>query len=291
MKKQCLSILYVVSVSLIISGTILFSKPEKTSHISTSYSGMISNGLYGNDKEINAAHEINLAPIPDIELLVLNNSPSIAVHAALTDKEQGLFVLKLSYRLNGKQVKRVINASKIHEIRRIVSKNNNRNNSVEVKSLLLNSKMSRLYIPFQSKTDKGYTHSAIYSYDLKSSRVEKIYSQAGYLKDFSLSPDESYYAFSCVNQIKYADENKANSVVIFKCNNNCEIFNSTREVFKLEMNPAYDFNYYYLYSYYLSRWGSNNTCEINRGIISKDGREAPIIKTLLLNLETGEVTE
>ncbi len=292
MKKLYLSILYVVSISLVISGTILFSKPEKVSRIDTSSSGVLKVGLDISEEEANAAHKKNkTAPITNKEISVSNNTPSFNLHAALKENEQGLKLLSLTYKHEGKHVKKVIDASQINEIRRIAPNLNNDKNCVAINNLQLNSKVGKLYISFQCNTTKGYTYSAIYSYNLSSAGVEKIYSQAGYFKNFSISPDKNYYAFSCMPQTHGATDNKAASVVIFKCSTNSEIFNSSREMRKLEMDAASEFSYYYMYSYYLKRWGSGNTCELNKGIISKDGREAPVSKSILLNLRSGAVIE
>lgn len=296
MKKLYLSILYVVLLSLLIGSAILFSKPgAKIRTINNTIDIGKSNMPSADDSDqaldINA-YKGDLTGPADLvrqeEIDIFNNESRLDLHASLTENENGQVTLNLAYKLDGKLITKSIDASNVVEIRNIFRFRDKYGGGYKINNMLLDDKKDRLYFCVEGKQEKKYFHTTIYSYDLKNSRIDKLYYDIGVFGDFFISPDGKYNAFtylSCPQNISY---NEKNSVVIIRCSDNKLILDTGLEQGDKLRNKSGDL---FVYSYDFIKWNSGSLCELREKIKAKDGSQMTQERKLYYNTASGKLSE
>ncbi len=294
MRKLYLSILYVVAISVLISVTILFSKPQagfsnRSYKISVDKSANNQNDLMKEPKTVNSSKSNSHTQIHKHEdINIFNNNSKVNLHADLAENENGLVTLNLAYNLNGKLVTKSIAASEINEIRNIFKFRDKYRSGFTLKNMLLNEKMNRIYLCVEGRRDRKYSRTSMYSYDMKNSRIEKVFYDEGEFDNFALSPDGRYNAFTYSSSPQNLSYNEKGVLIILDCENNELVFNSNNNIKQSDPELIYDL---YIYSYSFVKWRDNNTCEFLQRIRAKDGLQKDMEKTLVYNLETKEISE
>lgn len=287
MKKLHLSILYVVLLSLLISGAILLSKPvEKNSYNRETINNEKSNAVVANyPQETVKAYKNEISKNETIN--IFNNRVDIDLHANLIEDKSGQVSLCLAYKLNGKPITKNIDTSKVVEIRNIFRFREVYGSGYRLENMILNEKMNKLYFCVEGRKDKKYTHTAVYSYSLKNSKIEKLFYGVGNFSKFYVSPDEKYNAFSYVNCPQNISSNEKNTVVIINCSNNKLMLNSNEDI----LQKQYDKSNLYVYSYDFIKWRNNNICEIRQRIKAKDGSQKVEEQSVIYNVTSNKLSE
>jgi len=287
MKKLQLSILYVVLLSLLISGAILLSKPEdKSKYNSRTIENEESRVVVAdNSQESVNAYKNEISKNETIN--VINNGAGINLHANLIEDKSGHVTLCLVYKLNGKLIAKNINTSNVSEIRNIFRFREVYGSGYRLDNMILNQKMNTLYFSVEGKKDKKYTHTAVYSYNLKSLKVEKVFKDLGNFSEFSISPDGKYNAFSYVSCPQNISGNEKNIVVIIHCSDNKLMLNSNEDI----LTKQYDKSNLYVYSYDFIKWQNNNVCELRQRIKAKDGSQKVKEQTVIYNVISNKLSE
>ncbi len=292
MKKLYLSIIYVFMLSVLISGTILLSKPQ-AKHTKATYPPGIEVG------------KSNLFDVPDNgfnsikvqgdiidrkqeEVNIFNNNPEMNIRANLVEDEYGLIALKLTYRINGKKVSQWVDSAKFKEIRNIFGLREKHPNSYTIKNMVLNEKLKKLYFLFEGKAAGKYPRTSMFSYDLKNSRLEKLCYVEGSFDKFILTSDGKYNACSYSANSQNIIYNEKRTVIIYRCKDNFQVFDSSKDIIPEKTCMT---NEMYIYSYEFQKWKDNNTFELRQIIRARDGREKVKENIFLYDLETRTVKE
>jgi len=280
-KKLRLSIIYVVLLSLFIGGAILFSKPtDKGRYNSKTFDNGKSNTVIAdnNQESINAyKNESSKNEILD----VFNNGANIDLHANLIENKSGQVSLNLAYKLNGKLITKKLDTSNISEIRNIFRFREQHGKGYRLNNIILNEKMNKLYFYVEGKKDRNYTHTTIYSYGLKDSKIEKILYDFGDFSEFSFSPNGKYNAFSYLSCSQNITHNEKSIVVIIRCSDNKIMLNSNKDILEKQDDKGNDL---YVYSYNFIKWQNNNICELRQKINVKYDSQKVINHTIFYNL-------
>jgi hypothetical protein len=306
MKKLHLSILYVVLLSLLISGAILLSKPvEKNKYNIENIDNKKSKAVVAeNSQESINAYKNEISKNETIN--VFNNHADIDLHANLREDKSGQVSLCLAYKLNGKLFTKNINTSKVSEIRNIFRFREVYGSGYRLDNMTLNEKMKKLYFCVRGRKDKKYTHTAVYSYDLKNSKIEKIIYNIGEFSKFSFSPNGKYNAFSYISYPQNISRNEKSIVVIMNCLDNKFILNSNKDMVQKLYEESDDLYYnndnlveneyqkpndLFIYSYDFIKWRNNNICELRQRIKAKDGSIKEKEQALFYNVITNEISD
>lgn len=292
MKRLYLSILYVVMISVLVSGTILFSKFQ-TNINNSAYSHKLNpEDSDSQDRSFNEKDSVEIknehTARRQEKINVSNNAAKLDLQVYLTEDDYGLVALKLDYKLEGRPVTGNIDAFQMKEIRNIFGFREKYQDGYDIKHMLLNEKMKRLYFAVEGKNENKFYRTTLYSYDLENSHLERIHYDIGVFKGFAITPDGKYNAcwYSAGQQnIPYNEEG---NVIVFNCKDNKQIFDSSRDMAgdkKKLMSGLY------VYSYDFVKWRDNRTFELSREIRAKDGAEKAMKKTLLFDLTSRKVTE
>lgn len=288
MKKLHLSILYVVLLSLLIGGAILLSKPADKSRYNnetivdeksnTVIAGNIKKSVNENKKEISKNESIK----------VINNAADTDLHVNLVEDMSGQVSLNLSYKLSGKLVTKKIDTLKVSEIRNIFKFRELYGNGYRVNNVILNKKMNKVYFSVEGKQDKRNTHTTIYCYDLKNSKIDKLFYDLGTFSKFSVSPDGKYSVFSYISCPQNIYRNEKNIVVIIRCSDNKPMLNSNEDFFGKQDDKS---NNLYVYSYHFIKWQKNSICELRQSIKAKDNSQKEQEQTIFYNIisKSGEM--
>ncbi|MDF2985778.1 MAG: hypothetical protein K0R50_1288 [Eubacterium sp.] len=295
MKKLYLSILYVVAISVFISGTILFSKPQakysSRSHNSGAervatnrQSNLVQkqNTVEGKGSSQTQSHNLKQEDIN-----IFNNKSKVNLHASLAEDSNGLITLNLAYNLNGTLVTKSIDASHINEIRNIFKFRDKYRSGYTVKYMLLNEKFNRIYFCVEGRKENRYSRTTMYFYNMVNSRIEKVFYDEGEFNNFSISPDGRYNAITYSACPQNLSINEKTVLIILDCENNKLIFNSNNNIKQSE--PAL-INDLYIYSHSFVKWYDNNTCELRQRIRAKDGLQKDMEKTLFYNIASKKVS-
>ncbi|PYG88575.1 hypothetical protein LY28_01426 [Ruminiclostridium sufflavum DSM 19573] len=273
MRKLYLSILYVLLLSLVISGAILLSKPSEKNraagnigNIGASY---IKNSLY-------ISRELKKE-----EIEVVNNSPDIDLHAYLAEDKYGRVSLNLTYSLSGRRIIKKIDKSSLPEIRNMFSFRELSGEGYRLYSMILNKNMKKLYFYAERKKDKKYTHTTVYSYNMENSQIEKIIYGYGEFSKFFISPEGEYNAFSYKVCPLNISGNEKTVTIIISCSNDKIVFNSDADSVRKPIGTTGNF---YVYSYDFIGWRLNSICELNQQIRAKDNQRNMIKSTVKYNL-------
>lgn len=265
MKKLYLSILYVVLLSILISGTILLSKPKEETRLNSAYNRSLSavtiNNNNNNNKKISYKNYVKKESIE-----VLGNTTDIDLQAYIVEDKSGQVSLNFKYKINGKMVDKKIETSSIAEIRNLFRLRKQQGDGYKLHNLILNKKLNKVYFIAERKKIKKYAQTSIYCYNLENSYIEKVFYDIGVFSKFTLSPDGKYNAFSYrVNHKNISDIGKS-AVVIIRCSDNKILLNSNNDIIEHGKNIS-NFN---VYSYNFIKWKSDNVCELIQEIIAKD---------------------
>jgi hypothetical protein len=286
MKKLYLSILYVVLLSLLIGGAILLSKPvEKSKYNKGTIEIKKSNDIVSdNSQESVNAYKNEILKNETIK--VFNNEADINLHANLVEDKSGQVLLCLSYKSNGKVINKNIGTSNVSEIRNIFRFREVNANGYRLNNMILNKKMNKLYFCVEGKKDKKYTHTSIYSYSLKNSKIEKVFYGFGNFSQLSLSPDGKYYVFSYLWSPQNIIRNEKNIVIITRCSDNKPILNSNEDIITKQNANSNDL---YVYSYDFIKWQNNSICELRQRIKAKDDSQKVKEHTVFYNVKLNKI--
>lgn len=269
MKRQYLSILYVVLLSLLISGAILVSKPtDKSKYRAASNDAMSTITTYDKEKESADVYKNCISRYE--EIMVLNNSDDIDLHANLVEDTSGQVSINLNYKIDEKYVNKKIYASSVSEIRNMFKLREQEGEGYRVNNLVLNQKMNKIYFQVERRKDKKYSHTAIYSYNLKNNKIEKVIYDLGAFTKFSISPDGKYNAISYEVCPQNLAGNEKTILLIIRCSDNKIVLNSNEDLFENKLNKSN----FYIYSYDFMKWKNNNIFEMNQKIKAKDNLES-----------------
>lgn len=286
MKKLYLSILYVVLLSILIGGTILFSKPEPVIKERNNSPVNLEINRSSNHKE-NWTEEFN-GLVRQEHIKIFNNEADVDLHANLAENKNGQVTLNLAYKLNGDLITKSIDASNVTEIRNIFRFRDKYGSGYKLNNMFLNKQYDKLYFCVEGRKNKNYSHKFIYSYDLKKEGIKRIYYDLGIFSEFSMSPQEKYNAFSYVASPQNMPVNEKSTVVIIRCSDNKLVLVSSRDFNHEELENDRDI---YVYSYEFIKWKSNDICELKQKIKSKDGSQKPIEKTIYYNAASKKISD
>lgn len=293
-KKLRLSIIYVVLLSLLIGSAILFSKPTDKSRDSKNPVNIDKSKTFAKDSSISDIDAYNNEFFESNNLVkketidVFNNEAGIDLHANLVENKNGQVLLSLAYKLNGKLVTKNIDASNITEIRNIFGFRKKYGNGYKLKNMLLNKKSDKLYFSIEGKQKDKYTQTSIYSYNLKNSKIEKVFYDVGVFSNFSISPDGKHNAFSYLNCPQNITHNEKNIVVIIRCSDNKLELNSNKIILGKQIEKSNDF---YVYSYHFIKWRSNNICQLSQRFWAKDGSQKEKEQTIFYNVSLNKLSD
>jgi hypothetical protein len=276
MNKLYLSILYVVLLSLLISGAILLSKPSEKKMYKAASNRNISTVLTYPDKKSSNAY--NNYKLRNEVIKVLSNSSDFDLHAYLVEDMSGQVSINLTYKIDEKYVAKKIEASSVAEIRNMFRFREQQGMGYRLNNMILNKDMNKIYFFVERKKDEKYTQTSIYSFDLVNSQIERVIYDVGAFSKFSLSPDGKYNAFSyevCPQNI-YGNEKSI--AVIIRCSDNRIVLNSNEDIIE---NSKSNF---YVYGYNFVKWKNNNICELSQEIRAKDDIKNVEKQTIYYNL-------
>ncbi|WP_313563645.1 hypothetical protein [Ruminiclostridium cellobioparum] len=290
MKRLYLSILYVVMISVLVSGTILFSKSQANIN-NSAYSHKISPDSSGpQTRSFDERDSVNIqnerTARRQEKINVSNNAAKLDLKVYLTEDNYGLVTLKLDYKLGGRPVTGNIDAFQMKEIRNIFGFREKYRNGYDIKHMLLNEKMKRLYFAVEGKNEDRFYRTTLYSYDLENSHLEKIHYDVGVFKGFAITPDGKYNACWYSASQQNIPCNEEDNVIVFNCRDNKQIFDSSRDMAR---DKKYLISGLYVYSFDFVKWRDNHTFELSREIRAKDGAEKAIKKSLLFDLNSRKV--
>ncbi len=276
-KKLWLSIMYVVLLSLLIGGGILFSKTsDKRRDASISINNVKNNTVIDvNERESTSEYSKNES------INVFNNSADIDLHANLVEDKSGQVSLYLTYKINGKIMTKKIDTSSISEIRNIFRFREQQGKGYRINNIILNEDMDKLYFSVEGKKEKGYTQTTVYSYELNNSKTKKIIYELGLFSKFSVSPDGKYTAFSYLSCPQNIANNERSIVVIVRCSDDKIVLNSNEDMIGKYEWKSSDM---YIYSYSFNKWHDKNICELSQSIKAKDNSENIIKQRIYYNI-------
>ena len=293
-KKLRLSIVYIVLLSLLIGSAILLSKPvDKNREIKNSINVDKSNisDKDNSDQDINA-YKNEIFDSNDLvkkeAINVFNNGTDLDLHANLVENKNGQVSLNLAYKLKGKLITKNIDATNITEIRNIFRFREKYGSGYKLKNMLLNRKKDMIYFLVEGKQREKYTQTSIYSYNLKNSKIEKIFYDLGVFSEFSVSPDGKYNAFSYLNCPQNITRNEKSIVVIIRCADNKLVLNSREDITKKQFNKNNDL---FVYSFRFIKWRSNSICQLSKIITTKDGSQKEREQSLFYNVSLNKMSE
>ncbi len=264
MNKLYLSILYVVLLSLLISGAILLSKPTKENmYRATSNRNININTVltYPDRKSISSYNNYKLR---NEAIKIQFNSSDIDLHAYLVEDMSGQVSINLNYKIDGKYITKKIEASSVAEIRNMFRFREQQGKGYRLSNMILNKDMYKVYFLVERKKEQKYTQTSIYSYDLVNSKIERITYDLGAFSKFSLSPDGKYNAISYEVCPQNISGNEKSVVVIIRCSDNKIILNSNEGIIDSLQNN------FYVYGYNFVKWKNNDICELSQEIKAKD---------------------
>lgn len=262
MNKLYLSILYVVLLSLFISGAIVLSKPSQKNMYKAASNRNISTVLTYPDKQRTSAYDNY--KLRNEAIKILFNSSDIDLHAHLVEDMSGQVSINLNYKIDGKYIEKRIEASSVAEIRNMFRFREQQGKGYRLNNMILNKDMNKVYFFVEGKKEQKYTHTSIYSYDLENSIIERITYDLGAFSKFSLSPDGKYNAFSYEVCPQKISGNEKSIVVIIRCSDNKIILNSNEDIISKSQNN------FYIYGYNFVKWKNNDICELSHEIRAKD---------------------
>ncbi|ACL74930.1 hypothetical protein [Ruminiclostridium cellulolyticum] len=259
-KKLFISISYVVLLSLLIAGAILLSKPSK-SNISPKNlltEDNFNNGILAYKSEINRKEDIK----------ILNNPQNVDLQASLIENMNGEVTINISYKIDEKKLSRTIDTSMIPEIRNLLRFREKYKKGYLIDKISVNNKAQRLYFYVRGKEDNRLTQTWLYTYNLKTANVDKLYYDTGDFSEFYFSPDGKYNAFAYRNNSEKQMEGQKNKVVIIRCDDNKIILNGDKDI---NGKPIGQNSGLYIYRYDFQKWENTENCLLKQISEIKDG--------------------
>ncbi len=261
-KKLFLSISYVVLLSLLIAGAILFSKPSSNSNISQKNpltEDNLNNGIHAYKSEINSKEDIK----------IINNQQKLDLQASLIENMNGEVTIDISYKIGGNKENKTIDTSKVPEIRNLLRFREKYKKGYRIDKILVNDKAEKIYFYVRGREDNSLTQTWLYTYNLKTSSTHKLFYDIGDFSDFHLSPDGKYNAFAYQNNSEsQKNESIKNKVVIIRCEDDKTILNGDKDVNGKSISQDSDL---YIYSYDFIKWENPENCLLKQISEIKDG--------------------
>ncbi len=260
-KKLFISISYVVLLSLLIAGAILLSKPTNKSNITQENAltnDNLKNGIFAYKNEINRKEDIK----------IVNNPQILDLHANLIENMNGEVTIDISYKIEGKKLNKTIGTSKIPEIRNLLRFRETYKKGYHIGNMLVNDKKQKLYFYVRGRGDDKFTQTWLYTYDLKTSRVDKLFYDIGDFSDYYLSPNGKYIAFAYLNNLINQNQSQKSKVVIIRCKDNKIIFNGDRDINGKIIGQNSGL---YIYKYDFIKWENSDICLLKQISEIKDG--------------------
>lgn len=281
MKKQHLSVLYVVLISLLLGSTILLSKPSDKREC-VKFAGVVNNintisNAADNDRNSLSLKEYENNILKKEVVEVLNNSRAISLQAYIIEDVRGQVSLNLKYRENGKNISKIVDTSELPEMRNMFRFRQQNGKGFRVGNMFFNPKKKKLYFCIEGKKKEKYMHTAVYSYDLNSSKAENIIRYLGNFRAFNISPDGKYVEFSYVSCPQEIVRNERSTVVILRCSDNQLVLNSDEDVIGDKL---------YIYSCDFLKWQNNKICELRQLVKAKDGAQEVRNRTMYFDVNT-----
>lgn len=276
MNKLYLSILYVVLLSLLISGAILLSKPTEKNMYKAASNRNISTVLTYPDKKRTSA--LDNYKLRNEAIKVLFNSSDVDLHAYLVEDISGQVSINLNYKLDGKNVAKRIEAASVTEIRNMFRFREQQGKGYRLNNMILNKNMNKVYFFVERKKEQKYTQTSIYSYDLVNSKIERVTYDLGAFSKFTLSPDGRYTVVSYEACPQNICGNEKSIVVIIRCSDNKIILNSDEDILYNSQNN------FYVYGYNFVKWKNNDICELSQEIRAKDDIKNVEKRTIYYNI-------
>ncbi len=290
MKKLYLSILYVIFISVLISGTILYSKPPVQNSSSIYPAGKEEPDSAARKKARQELWSVksmnNSVYVKREDINILGNKSNVDLHAFMSEDNYGLVTLNLTYKIKERLVRCSIEPDKLKEIRNMFKLRKKYGKGYAVKNMLLDEKLGKVFYLFEGKAEYDYFHSALYSYDLEKSKLEKIYQEIGSFGNFNLSSDGKYNACSYESCPQNISGNKKRTVIIFDCKDSSLLFDSNELPAQGTQSDKF-----FIHSYDFIKWQDNNICQLRQNIRAKDGREKAQENILLYDAAAKRVIE
>ncbi|WP_024834059.1 hypothetical protein [Ruminiclostridium josui] len=261
-KKLFFSISYVVLLSLLIAGAILFSKPSNNNNAPKMDSLTEENfnkGVLAYKSKINGKKDIK----------IVNNPQKLDLQASLIENMNGEVTIDISYKIDGKKINKTIDTSKVPEIRNLLRFREKFKKGYQIDKILVNDKVENLYFYVKGKEDNRLTQTWLYTYDLKTSKAYKLFYDIGDFSDFYLSPDGKYNALAYQSDLEsQKNQSSKNKVVIIRCEDNKIIFNGDKDINGKTIGQDSGL---YIYKYDFIKWVNSENCLLKQISEIKDG--------------------
>jgi hypothetical protein len=161
------------------------------------------------------------------DVTIGSNSAEIDLKCTLFEKGSKTTYLKMEYFVDGKENVKQFDSKTIPEIKDIFENSKDIPNTepgYKIVQAQLNNKILKAYFPIQGAASGKEVNTTLYSFDLKSGTIQKVFSQSGiYSEPFlSFSKNNAFYAFSYSSGLdSYLQIAKAtNDEVVVNKNNN-----------------------------------------------------------------------
>ncbi len=316
-KKQTFSMVYLILLSLIVGGAILLSKPSQTDtslnkennnaqlqsasdDIKKASTSSLENAKSNKSSMVQSDDQLNVqTKLPSKQsqvkndlrkepIEVSNNSAEINLKASLNENSTGEASLNLEYRLNGKNVTKIIGTSNISELRNIFKFREKAKSGYAVKSLTLNPTMNKIYFMVEGKKTDNMTQTTVYSYNLKTGELKKLFYDEGAFSTFFINNDGKHNAFSFVTSDKKGIVNTNCFLMLLNCeedsfNINCNKDSSGNTIGMSSSN--------YIYGYEVQGWKDAKLLKLKKVVIPKDGSNNSYSLNVILNLEDYSISD
>lgn len=280
-KKLFLSISYVVLLSLLIAGAILFSKPSNNSNNIPKKipqtEEKLSNGILAYKSEINCKEDVK----------IVNNQKKLDLQASLIENMNGEVTIDISYKIEGKKINKTIDTSKVPEIRNLLRFRKNFKKGYQIDKILVNDKADKLYFYVSGKEDSSLTQTWLYAYNLKTFRIHKLFYDVGEFSDFQLSPDGKYNAFAYQsNSESSKSKSTKNKVVIIRCEDDKIILNGDKDIDGKTIGQDSGL---YIYKYDFIKWENPQSCLLKQISEIKDGSSKIHVQNVYYNVAENKI--
>ncbi len=135
----------------------------------------------------------------EIPVRINNNSAEYDLKAILYANKSNETFLSLEYYVDGKSVKKDIGSSEMPEIEALLQKRSasSASGGYGVNAIDLNRELAKAYITIEGRPfNDNCVETAIYSYDLRDSRLNRIFAEIGNFSDILFNKDSTLMAFS-----------------------------------------------------------------------------------------------
>lgn len=210
-------------------------------------------------------------------IAVTGNSPLYDLKIFLQKNKQGDSFLRFEYYHNGSSKSEVVDKSQIPELISIANKKQRtepKEETVEihnygVKAAWLNPVYEKVYLLVEGESLSTVTGAAIYSYNLNSLLVKKVFSRAGYYSDLFFTDNYKYLGFSYKITGVDSTSQEESFLQVVDCESDEMIITESRHLDGSTIGKNRDKDL--LYSYTFLGWKSNDTSELKETSVKKTG--------------------